>query len=329
MLPSCIIALTLGVLPTPIRADDALAAKIDAFIRAADYQQSRWGILVVDAKTGATVYAHNPEQLFLPASTTKLYSCAAALAAFGPDHRFETPVYQRGSASNGTLLGDLILVAKGDLTLGGRTDANGKMAFKNYDHSYANFMPDSELTDTDPLAGLKDLAHQVASAGIRNIVGDVFIDDRLFAKDRGTGSGPNVLSPIVVNDNVIDVLVTPGENAGDAAKVDIRPATPLMQIDAQIDTVAEGQEARFSHRRPGHNATSFEERSRQSPNRYWSSCPSMSRAFTAHSSSTRSKKKASASQEARYAARRASFPTGKPTINCSASRSSSRRRSRS
>src|SRR5205085_4465188 len=101
--------------------------------------QARWGLLVVDAATGQTLYERDADRLFMPASVTKLYSCAAALAAFGPDHRFQTPVYRRGELSDGRLRGDLILVAQGDLTLGGRTTADGKMAFKDRDPIYANF----------------------------------------------------------------------------------------------------------------------------------------------------------------------------------------------
>jgi D-alanyl-D-alanine carboxypeptidase/D-alanyl-D-alanine-endopeptidase (penicillin-binding protein 4) len=222
-----------------LRADDELAAKINTIIQGPDYRQARWGILVVDAESGRTVYEHNPDQLFLPASTTKLYSCAAALAALGADYKFETPVYQRGTVTEGRLKGDLILVAKGDLTLGGRTDADGKMAFKDHDHIYANFLPGAALTDTDPLAGLKNLAQQVKEAGIRQVDGDVLVDDRLFPKNRGSGSGPDLLTPIVVNDNVVDIMVSPGTKVGDPAKLLVRPETALIQIDAQMETVAE------------------------------------------------------------------------------------------
>ena len=200
------------------QAADELTEKIDSIIRAPQYKHARSGILVVDMETGKPVYAHNPDMLFAPASVTKLYSCAAVLAAFGPDYTFETPVYRRGEVVEGRLHGDLILVAKGDLTLGGRTDASGKMAFKDQDHIYASPTGlKTELTDTDPLAGLKALAKQIKTAGIRQVDGDVLIDDRLFAPARGSGSGPDVLSPIVVNDNVVDVVVTPGAKVGDSA----------------------------------------------------------------------------------------------------------------
>jgi D-alanyl-D-alanine carboxypeptidase/D-alanyl-D-alanine-endopeptidase (penicillin-binding protein 4) len=237
--------------PQAARADNELAGRIEAVINRAEYRQAHWGILIVDAKTTETVYAHNPDKLFLPASTTKLYSCSAALAALGPDYRFETPVYSRGAVKDGRLSGDLILVAQGDLTLGGRTDANGSMAFKDYDHTYATGNRKAELTDTDPLAGLKSLARQVVAAGIRHIQGDVLIDDRLFTRSRGSGSGPGLLTPIVVNDNVVDVVVTPADKPGQPASVRMRPQTTFVQMDAQVETIGEGEPLRVDVRSAG------------------------------------------------------------------------------
>src|SRR5438132_1808639 len=111
--------LCLLILSSPLRAGEDLAAQIESVINAPQYKQAHWGILVVDAEDGHTLYALNPDHLFFPASTTKLYSCSAALAALGPDYRFETPAYRRGTLKDGQLTGDLILVAQGDLTLGG------------------------------------------------------------------------------------------------------------------------------------------------------------------------------------------------------------------
>ena len=72
---------------------------------------------------------------------------------------------------------------------------------------FTNWLLAEDIIDTDPLAGLTALAKQVKSAGITNIDGEVLIDDRLFAKAHGSGSGPYLLTPIVVNDNLIDVLI--------------------------------------------------------------------------------------------------------------------------
>jgi D-alanyl-D-alanine carboxypeptidase/D-alanyl-D-alanine-endopeptidase (penicillin-binding protein 4) len=239
------------LLPPPACAGDDLATQIEAVTNGADYRHAHWGVLIIDAQSGETLYAHNPDHLFFPASTTKLYSCAAALAALGPDYRFETPVYSRGTVKNGRLSGDLILVAQGDLTMGGRTDAPGHMAFTDSDHIYANGNSTAQLTATDPLAGLKSLAQQVAAAGIRRIQGDVLVDDRLFAHSRGSGSGPSVLTPMVINDNVVDVVVTPADQAGKPATVRMRPETACVQMDAQVDTVGEKAPLRVDARSVG------------------------------------------------------------------------------
>jgi serine-type D-Ala-D-Ala carboxypeptidase/endopeptidase (penicillin-binding protein 4) len=230
--------------PPVVRAGEALAEKIDVVVDSPQYKHSKWGILVVDAESGQTVYARNPETLFAPASVTKLYTCAAALAAYGPDYRFTTPVYRRGDVNDGTLAGDLVLVAQGDPTLGGRSDGKDGLTFKDHDHTYANWLgTGAELTEGDPLAGLTALARQVREAGIRRVEGDVLIDDRLFPRARGSGSGPDVLSPVVVNDNTLDVTITSAAEAGRPATIAVRPATDFLQVDARIETVAEGTTA--------------------------------------------------------------------------------------
>ena len=109
----------------------------------------------------------------------------------------------------------------------------------------------TELTDSDPVAGLKDLAHQIKESGIKQLDGDVLIDDRLFARSRGSGSGPDVVTPILVNDNLVDVLVTPAAKAGAPAAIELRPQTAYVQIDVQVDTVGEGKPTRLEAERVG------------------------------------------------------------------------------
>jgi len=171
-----------------------------------------------------------------PASVTKLFSVAAALDELGADYVFSTPVYARGELDeSGVLDGDLILVASGDPTLGGRDDGAGGLAFRDTDHTYAGFASGAELTAADPLAGLDRLARQVAAGGVTQVLGDVVIDDRLFGPANGSGSGPQRLTPIVVNDNVLDFTIVPAE-VGKEAKVVCRPATSAFTIDAIVET---------------------------------------------------------------------------------------------
>ncbi len=222
------------------RAEQPLAERIAAAIDAPPFRQAHWGLLVAEVKSGETLYERSPDKLFVPASVTKLFSVAAALDALGADYCFETPLYIRGELdSSGTLRGDLILVASGDLTLGGRTDAEGRIAFENSDHIYADFDGKAQLTKPDPLAGLDELARQAKQAGVRCVAGEILVDDRLFDHAEGTGSGPSRVTPIMVNDNLIDVLVTPGA-AGAPANIEWRPKTDCYRVDAQVETIAAG-----------------------------------------------------------------------------------------
>lgn len=231
---------TLANNASPLRAADKLRERVEAQLAQPHFKHAHWGLLFVDLESGEKVYEQNADKLFAPASTTKLYSVATALAEFGADHRFVTPVHRRGKVDEtGNLLGDLILVASGDPTLGGRTNDKGEIAFVDSDHTYANWAPEAELTGPDPLAGLNELSKQIAAAGIRRVRGEVLIDDRLFEKAEGSGSGPGRLTPIMVNDNLIDFLIAPTE-PGQPAKVTWRPETSAYRIDVKMETVAAG-----------------------------------------------------------------------------------------
>jgi D-alanyl-D-alanine carboxypeptidase/D-alanyl-D-alanine-endopeptidase (penicillin-binding protein 4) len=233
-----VLALLFLAVASPVAAQGSLAARIQAVTNHGDYRQGRWGILIVDAASGNVIYEQNADKLFAPASVTKLYTCATALATFGASHQFRTPVYARGERAGGTLRGDLILVASGDFTLGGRTTKDGTMAFANSDHTYADARSTTHaVTDTNPLAGIEALAAQVAASGIKRVTGDILIDDRLFPSATGSGSGPSFLTPIIVNDNVVDVLITPAAETGKPATVSLRPATALIQADIDVQTV--------------------------------------------------------------------------------------------
>ena len=232
--------------PPPKRQSEAIERKVKEVLEAPGYQHGHWGLLVVDRGTGETVYEHNSQQLFAPASVTKLFSTAAALVELGQDYRFETPVVRQGEVdAKGTLHGDLILVAQGDLSMGGRTGADGTLLFKDDDHIYAGGNPRSDIVPTDPLAGLEHLAREVRAAGIKQVTGDVLIDDRLFDTAESTGSGPRRISPIMINDNVVDVLVQPGKTAGEPALVSFQPPTHYLTMDAQVETVPADQKAKI------------------------------------------------------------------------------------
>ena len=223
-----------GATPVANAAGGPIPAEITTIIEGPRYSLARWGIYVADRETGEAVYDLSGGERFLAASTTKLFPGAAALAAYGPDYRFETPVYRTGAVeADGTLAGDLILVASGDLTMGGRTTPDGDIAYTPFDHIYANVFPTlATLTPENPLAGLDDLAKQVAAAGIRRVNGDVVVDARLFPSMEKDNY---ILTPIWINDNLIDLSLTPGA-VGDPVAVTWRPQTAAYRVQTDVRT---------------------------------------------------------------------------------------------
>ena len=217
-----------------------LPAKVREIMDKRRYQRSSWALLVANAETGDVAFSLEPDTFMIPGSNAKLYSMSALLDALGPDYHFETPVYAAGPVAGATLMGDLVLVASGDLVLGGRGATEGKIAYENFDHNDANALPGATLTPQDPLAGLDELAAQVAAAGVTSIAGDVVIDDRLFETDEEMNP-ETPTTPIMLNENVIDLLTTPTE-AGQPAQVTPRPVTASYRVDSSVMTVEAGGE---------------------------------------------------------------------------------------
>ncbi|WP_022884268.1 D-alanyl-D-alanine carboxypeptidase/D-alanyl-D-alanine endopeptidase [Glaciibacter superstes] len=202
------------------------------------FANGRWLISVEDLDTGETLIDLDGDKLAEPGSFVKTYSAGAAWVKWGPDHTVTTPVKQSGTVTDGTLTGDLVLVGKGDLTMGGRTKADGTVDFTNLDHNDANPLPGATLTPENPLAGLDDLAAQVKASGITAVGGDVVVDDRLFV---GT-LAESPVTPIVINQNLLDILIAPGA-AGQPATAALTPAVAPWKLDNRVQTVAPGEEA--------------------------------------------------------------------------------------
>jgi D-alanyl-D-alanine carboxypeptidase/D-alanyl-D-alanine-endopeptidase (penicillin-binding protein 4) len=245
--------LTFMLIPFSIFAKNGMAKQINDIINSDKYAQSNWGILVKDLTTDKVLYSKNANKLFTPGSTAKLYSVGAALIALKPDFRYKTPIYITGNVDHmGVLHGNLILVASGDLTLGGRTQKDGTIAYTNFDHSDANAMQGAILTKTDPMAGLNDLSKQVAAYGIKRIDGEVIIDTRLFEKDTDTSADHMTRTPIVVNDNLIDFVVTPS-SLNKPATVTAHPTADSYHVDAYVNTVAADKQLDISLKASGEN----------------------------------------------------------------------------
>jgi len=211
-------------------ATNALASRINAIVDRPEYRHALFGIEIFSLDTQEPLYQLNADKFFVPGSTTKLLTEGTVLELLGPDHRFHTRVYRTGPVDrDGTLDGNLVLVAAGDPDLSNRVQPDGSLAFENEDHSYGG-SPDTRAVPGDPLLVLRELARQVRQRGIRAVHGSVIVDASLFPEgERELGTGV-VISPIVVNDNVVDVYVAPGKTPGDSVAVQISPETPYVRF---------------------------------------------------------------------------------------------------
>src|SRR5262249_8290092 len=128
-----------------------------------------WGIDVVDLASGKTVYSLNPDHLFVPASNTKLFTTAAALATAKPDYRFHTTIETSGTIdADGHLLGDLALVGRRDPIISGRV---------------VPFVLKTERVPPHTQV-LEELADQLAGRGLKIVEGDLIGDDTFYAPER-------------------------------------------------------------------------------------------------------------------------------------------------
>ncbi len=79
----------------------------DSAISAPAWSNARWGLLVIDATTGDTLFSNDANKLFMPASNQKLLTSAIALENLGPDFRWRTPVFLVGEKRGAVCHGDL------------------------------------------------------------------------------------------------------------------------------------------------------------------------------------------------------------------------------
>jgi PBP4 family serine-type D-alanyl-D-alanine carboxypeptidase len=236
----------------------ALAAAINAPTRTPRLRNSVVAGEVYDLDAHSVLYARNARLLMVAASTTKLLTEGTSLALLGPGFRWTTNVYRTGPIdAQGVVHGDLVLVASGDPNLSQRIRPDGTLAFENEDHAYDG-SAGTKTVPGDPLAVLRELAAKVAKAGVKGVDGRVVVNTSLFP-DQGAEGGTGVtVSSIVVNDNLVDVTVTPGAHTGDPATVSVSPQTPYVAFvnrsttgapksDATVDMSGDVRDASGDH----------------------------------------------------------------------------------
>jgi D-alanyl-D-alanine carboxypeptidase/D-alanyl-D-alanine-endopeptidase (penicillin-binding protein 4) len=222
--------------------------RAEPLLDAAPSSKGDWGLLIVDAQTGETLFEKSADGYFVPASNMKLFTTALALAKLGPDYKFHTTLETRGTISlNGTLSGDVVLVGRGDPNL-----SNRKFPYEL-----------KEEFDGPPEKALAELADALVARGVKEISGDVIGDDSYFPRERY----PNgweiddmvweygaAISAIVVDDNTVALTLMPGEKTGDPVLASVAPLTPDFILQNDVTTAMPGLKSDLTlTREPGAN----------------------------------------------------------------------------
>jgi len=202
--------------------------------RAVDHAQ--WSVIVKSLHSGDTLYTLNSNWLQVPASTQKLITSAVAAERLGWDYRYTTRIYATAPTSpDGAIDGDLVVTSNGDPTINPRH-------------------PERWVV-------LDEWARQLAARGVRLIGGQLIGDDNAFAEpgwgagwswdDIALGYGAPV-SALQYNENQVELLIGPGQEAGGRAIISTSPAGSGLTIDHGVTTAPPGAETKVTFERiPG------------------------------------------------------------------------------
>ena len=191
-----------------------LQSAIDSIVTDSLFVPARAALEVVSLRTGEVLYDRDSRLLFHPASNMKLITTAAALKTLGKNFSVHTSVYGTLSA-DGTVTGDLVIAGRGD--------------------------PDLTMGD------LESLADTLLARGVRRIAGDLVADVAYFDSlwwgycwmyDDDPASYQPFLTPLSVEKNCVEVVVTPASRPGAPPTVELVPKTSFLAILNTARTVS-------------------------------------------------------------------------------------------
>ncbi len=218
--PVAPIMMPVAQVAAPPRAREVVRHLADSAIGSATWRNARWGVLIVDPTSGDTLYAHDADRLFMPASNQKLLTGAVALQVLGPEYRWRTPVLLRGRQRGAVFRGDLVVIGSGDPTVSDTLRGGA---------AQSAFTP---------------VAAALTARGITRITGDIVAEGDAFVgptsgfgwevDDLDTPSGAAV-DELTFNEGLLRLMVRAGSRTGVPVTVTRTPTStyPPLAIDAR------------------------------------------------------------------------------------------------
>ncbi len=227
----CMLAAAVAMAATPAAAAKKKAAaapatleqRLLAIARRPPVRRSEAGIVVVRVGDAQPLVAVNADHPLILASTTKLFTSAAALDRLGSSYRFRTRLYRDAEIGpDGVLPGHLVVVGGGDPGLSGR------------------------WYDDDPLAVFRPWVQSLARRGLRNVRDGLVLDVSFFDDVQVHPDWPAEqearwyqapVSALSYNDNVVLVRASGGLRPGAPAILGFDPlGPPLLNLISQVVT---------------------------------------------------------------------------------------------
>jgi len=189
------------------------------------------------------LWAVRADAPMVPASTMKLVTTAACFDRFGPEWRIRTSIGRLPAAAG---------FARAEPALGGaKPGGQAKWDLAVIGGGDPNFS--GRFFGRDPVGAFRRWADVLKARGV-TAVGRIVLDDTLFddvlqhphwPPDQRAEWYEAPVSALSLNDNCVDIHVTPGK-VGEPATVRLEPAGGYVAVDGTILTVADRKDHAFS-----------------------------------------------------------------------------------
>ncbi len=189
-----------------VSANDTYAASVAPLLNENPSKNGKLGVVVKSLTTGETLYEHNPDKMYIPASNEKIITSVSALSLLGRNYKFKTEFYSGGGISNGILHGGLYIKGFGDPTL-----SEGHIGY---------------------------IVFQLKQRGVKEIKGRILVDDSYFENARYAKGWKEewkddfyspAISALSFNYNIIELKVYAAKS-GQSPAVKIEPKGSNIQI---------------------------------------------------------------------------------------------------
>jgi D-alanyl-D-alanine carboxypeptidase/D-alanyl-D-alanine-endopeptidase (penicillin-binding protein 4) len=206
-------------------ADASLSSAVDRILSEPSQSNVQYGVHIIDARSGRTLYDRNADSPMIPASNMKLITTAAALHYLGPDFVYQTTIGIKNNAlvikgSGDPLFGDGVIDIQKGREQGWILEDIAKVLIENNVSSVEDIIVDTTVFDDE-------LVHPSWPAAELN---------RWYACE---------VSGLNYNGNCVDITCT---NNNGRIRVEVDPATSYIKMVNKIRAISSGSGAVGAYR---------------------------------------------------------------------------------